>query len=374
MCNLNQVDRCMSMRSFFLLSLLITFCAHSQMDTTMMTHEAKLDVLLTSLRSSKSDEEKQVLNDSLKLYFYKVLRLPQAFSYPFAKLKSVGCIDSPDKQVRIINWNVELEEQRQLYTCFVLKFDPKKKQHKVTQLMDNSEVVGNKPEGVLDAKNWYGALYYKVIPFTKLSKPMYLLLGWDGNNSMSTIKMIDVLSFSNDQPKLGHPIFKIKEATQKRIFFEHSKKVVMSLKYEEKYKRIVFDHLSPETPALEGFYSFYVPDFSYDAFVEQGTKWTLYEDVIAVNGPDDGKTYILVKNERTGKVEKKQIKRKWQSPEDRNAPVSGIEHEAITPEMDSKNPVAIERELEKKSAKKDKRSLEQMSTTIGKNKKKRRKS
>jgi hypothetical protein len=344
------------------------------MDTTMMRHEAKLEVLLTSLRSSKSDEEKQVFNDSLKLYFYKVLRLPQAFAYPFAKLKSVGCIDSPDKQVRIINWNVELEEQRQLYTCFVLKFDPKKKQHKVTQLIDNSEVVGNKPDGVLDAKNWYGALYYKVIPFTKLSKPMYLLLGWDGNNSMSTIKMIDVLSFSNDQPKLGHPIFKIKEATQKRIFFEHSKKVVMSLKYEEKYKRIVFDHLSPETPALEGFYSFYVPDFSYDAFVEQGTKWTLYEDVIAVNGPDDGKTYILVKNERTGKVEKKQIKRKWQSPEDRNAPVSGIEHEAITPEMDIKNPVAIERELEKKSAKKDKRSLEQMSTTIGKKNKKRRKS
>ena len=364
----------MLMRYFILMTFLTSFFVQSQYDSVMVRHEMKLIELVSSLRSSSSDEEKQPLNEKLKEYFLQVLRLPQSFSYPFDKLKTVGCIDSPDKMVRIVNWNVELDEQRQLYSCFILKYDPKKKQHKVTSLSDNSEVIGNKPDGVLDAKNWYGALYYKIIPFSKLSKPMYILLGWDGNNSMSTLKMIDVLSFSNEQPKLGHPIFKIKEATQKRIFFEHSKKVVMSLKHEEKYKRIVFDHLSPESPALEGFYSFYVPDFSYDAFVEQGTKWVLYEDVIAVNGPDDGKTYILVKNERTGKVERKQIKRKWQSPEDRDAPATGIEHEAITPEMDIKNPVAIERELEKKSNKRDNRSLEQMSTTIGKKKFRRKKS
>ena len=362
------------MRILFFICVFVGFNVLGQLDTVMINHEIKLEQLLNALRSSVSNEDKIDRNDELKAYFTNVLKLPQSLNYPFSKLKTIGIIDSPDKQVRIVNWNVELDEQQQLYTCFVLKYDAKKKRHKLILLKDNQEEVGLKPEGVLDANNWYGALYYKIIPFNKLSKPLYLLLGWDGNNSMSTLKVIDVLSFSNENPKFGHPIFKIKDATQKRVFFEHSKKVTMSLKYEEKYNRIVFDHLSPETPALEGFYSFYVPDFTYDAFVADGTKWVLYEDVIAVNGPDEGKkTFVFVQNPKTGKLEKKPIKRKWQTPEDRGTPVSGLEHQAVTPEMDSKNPVAVEKKLSEKKIKKDNRKVGEMNTTLGKNSRKIRK-
>ena len=57
----------------------------------------------------------------------------------------------------------------------------------------------------------------------------------------------------------------------------------MSLKFEPEYNRIIYDHLSPETPSMTGFYSYYVPDFSYDAFVFYKSKWILQEAVVGVN-------------------------------------------------------------------------------------------
>ena len=191
-----------------------------------------------------------------------------------------------------MNWNVELEDFTHNYHCYILHYDTKKKIVQVSELVDNSFMLPPQPDDVLTAENWYGALYYKVIPMEKGSKTMYTLLGWDGATSASNIKLIDVLYFNGTQPKLGSPIFKMKDKTVKRIFFEHSEKAVMSLRYEESYNRIIYDHLSPEAPGLEGFYSFYVPDMSYDALYMNNGKWNLKEDVIET---DESKKYEIEK-------------------------------------------------------------------------------
>ena len=52
------------------------------------------------------------------------------------------------------------------------------------------------------------------------------------------------------------------------------------MKFEEKYGRVVMDHLSPEAPSLEGLHSYYVPDLSYDSYAYNGAYWVLTEDVI----------------------------------------------------------------------------------------------
>ena len=332
--------------------------------------EDSLEILLNDLRAAKNDWEKEEKNLLFKDYLKETLKENAAFSYPFAKLKTVGFIDSPDGQLRIVNWNVEQEDQTQKYYCFILHYDKRKKAAELSELIDNSYNLPMKPDGILEADNWYGALYYKIIPTDKGSKTVYTLLGWDGNSSMSTMKLIDVLYFSGDNPKLGSPIFKTKDVTYKRMFFEHSKKAVMSLKYEQHYDRIIFDHLSPETPDLAGFYSFYVPDFSYDAFVWENNKWVLHEDVIGINKGGDEKQAIYVKNERTGKIEKKEIKGKWVNPEDQNAPGGGSEHVAVTPEQDQQNPNAQKVDLDKKVSKKDKRDPSNMNSTLGNQKRK----
>lgn len=360
--------KCKAVIFFFLLSANL-FAAQ---DTTLVSRELQLKVLLEELRAAANDEEKSEKNEIFKQYLYETLQLENSFTYPFEKLKTVGFIDSPDETLRIINWNVEQDDETQKYYCFLQHVDEKKKNVELSELVDNSYNLPMRPDGILEAKDWYGALYYKIIPVEKGSKTIYTLLGWDGNSSMSTIKLIDALYFTGNNPKLGSAIFKTKDTTLKRVFYEHSKKATMSLKYEDNYKRIIFDHLSPETPNLKGFYSFYVPDLSYDAFVLEGGKWNLKEDVIGINAADNVKTEVYVKNEKSGKVEKKEIKNKWVNPEDKNAPAGGIEHVAVTPETETENKEkdSVKSELDKKVSKKDKRDPNNMNNTLGTQKKK----
>ena len=341
-------------------------------DTSLVVRENKLVELLANLRASISDDEKSSNNLIFKEYLFETLQQNDAFKYPFSKLKSVGFIDSPDGQLRIVNWNIEQADETQKYYCYLLHVDSKKKKVEYSELIDNSFMLLPRPDGILEAHNWYGALYYKIIPVDKGSKIVYTLLGWDGNSSMSTIKLIDVLYFSGNAPKLGSPIFKTKEMTYKRMFYEHSKKTTMSLKYEEEYDRIIFDHLSPEAPNLKGFYSFYVPDLSYDAFVLEGNKWILKEDVVGVNKGIAENTSVYVQNERNGKVEKKEIKNKWINPSDEKSPNGGSVHIAVTPEKDIQNPIAQKNEMDKKASKHDKRDPSNLNSTLGQNKHRRR--
>lgn len=358
------------MRGSIILILISTFFSisivKSQDINTLTQKEDTLALLLNSLRTCQKDKQKDSVNLLFKTCLRNTLDIPESFTYPFSKLTTVGFVDSPDNEVRIVNWNIEQQDQTQKYHCFIMKRT--KTGIEVTELKENPESPP-RPEGIVDSENWYGALYYKIISKEKGSKKVYVLLGWDGNNSASTIKLIDVLYFAGSNPKLGSPIFKMNNTTAKRVFFEHSKKVSISVKYEPEYDRIIYDHLSPETPALAGFYSFYVPDLSYDALYFKDNKWVLKEDVIGINKSDGEKKEVYIKNERTGKIEKVEIKDKWESPEDASAPAGGTDHKAVMPDSEQKEEEKTKElkkeELDKKVNKKDKRDPNSMNTTVG---------
>jgi S-adenosylmethionine:tRNA-ribosyltransferase-isomerase (queuine synthetase) len=112
------------------------------------------------------------------------------------------------------------------------------------------------------------------------------------------------LVFKGNTAKFGSPLFVNKNKVLKRVVFEFADKSTMSLKMDQKRNRIVFDHLSPETPALTGLYSYYVPDFSYDAYVWEEDRFILNEDVIAINDAEDKESTIYVMDPKTGKVKK----------------------------------------------------------------------
>lgn len=349
-----------------LLTLMILFSLKLQAQATVSEELSKcedsLSLLLSSLRSAQKDNEKDSLNVLFKTYLRKSIDLPGAYSYPFSKLHTIGVVDSPDGGIRIINWNIEQQDQTQKYFCFILK--KTKDGILVTELKEDPNAPA-RPDGILDAENWYGALYYKIIPKERGSKKTYVLLGWDGNNSASTIKLIDILYFAGSTPKLGSPVFKLNNTSVKRIFFEHSKKVSMSLKYEPELDRIIFDHLSPESPTLAGFYSFYVPDFSYDALYFKDSKWVLKEDVVGVNKADGDKKEVYIINDRSGKIEKVEIKDKWENPEGTKSTASGTDHKAVMPESEQLEEAKKKEQLDKKGYKKDKRDPGSLNTTVG---------
>ena len=354
------------MKISFLLVIFIILNATINSQDLLEQKEIELNEKLLQLRSAKTDEEIERLNLLFKAEMATFLKLDGIFTYPFKHLKTVAILDSPDESIRIINWNIEYTDFSYSYCAFVLSWDSKKKVAVVTELIDNLDPYSAKPDGIIDAKNWYGALYYKILPFIRNSK-----IEWDGGTTMSNFKLIDVLTFNGSNLKLGSPVFKQKKSVVNRVVFEYSEKAKISLRYEDKYKRIVFDHLSPEAQGLEGVYSFYVPDMSYDCYYYDNEMWILKEDVIAINDEEQDKTgqiYIIGKD---GNVKKKTFKKKWLSPNDEKNS-SEMQHIAKTPESEEILKQDKQDVPKQKRVKKNKDS-DPLSITTGKSKSRKKK-
>lgn len=127
-------------------------------------------------------------------------------------------------------------------------------------------------------------LYYKVIHTKYKSKNYYTLLAKDENDKISQKKIIDVLTFDNQGvPHFGADIFNFQKKYPKRIIFEYSAGCSMSLKYSPKKDSIIFGHLAPIEPQLEGQFQYYCSDMSFDGFGFKKGKWNYGADVKAMN-------------------------------------------------------------------------------------------
>ncbi len=313
-----------------IVSLLLTNL-FSQKDTIIPYREKVLFLQLNKMRSAIKDAEKKKLNQEFKDYLLETILIPDSYTYNFVKLKTLGVIDSPDKNLRIFNWNVQLEDESNLFFGFIVRKGNKKK-NKIIELI-NKNIVYEMPKEIVQESNWYGALYYKIIPTKKGKKDIYTLLGWRSNGNISNMKIIDVLQINGNHAKLGANIFQTKSEKLKRVVLEYSKKATVTVRYEPKLDRIVFDHLSPESPSMKGLYEYYIPDMSYDAYTFENDLWILKEDVIAVNELEKNtfKQYNIDK--KTGEIKEEEVKKSWIDPSDLNAPGTQNKHTPALPEI-----------------------------------------
>ena len=359
-----------TMRYLYLAIFLWTTGAFGQ---NLAELEDQLNVKLNELRSAKTEQEMQRMNAVFTQEMNKFLEKDGAFQYPFTRLKSIADLHSDDGLVRIVHWNLEFADFTYSYSGFVVRYDPDEEKSTVVPLVDVNDPYTPIPENIVDGKNWYGALYYKMITVEYNGENQYVLLGWDGGTTSSNFKIIDVLSFKGNAVKFGSPLFVNKKKVLKRVVFEYSDKSNMALRMDEKRNRIVFDHLSPENPSLTGVYSFYVPDFSYDAYVWTEDRFVLQEDVVAINDPtEEGSATVYVLDPKTGQPRKQSYKLKWVNPEDPNRP-GDISHVSRTPESEQLE-IAEETPEEVIPKKKwwDRRNPDKLSVTTGKYKRNRR--
>ncbi len=354
------------MKFIFLFFLFYLFCLPLLAQDFLEQKEIALNEKLLQLRAAKTDDEMNRLNLLFKVEMKAFLETDGVFEYHFKHLKTVAILDSPDKTLRIVNWNIEYADISFFYCAFVMHWDSEKEIVRVTELIDNLDPYTAIPEGIIDSKNWYGALYYKILPFERNSKVEYVLLGWDGGTTLSNYKLIDVLTFNGNLVKLGSPVFQQKKSISNRVVFEYADNAKMSLLFESKYKKIVFDHLSPESEGLEGVYSYYLPDMSYDSYYYHDEMWILKEDVIAINDKD--KITQNYNEGKEGKQKKKQVKKKWNNPNTQKNS-SDIGHVSRMPDNEGleEEKIQVLKKNKKKSVKK-KDHPSKMSITTGKQK------
>lgn len=286
------------MKKIIFLVLLVakSLFVFSQYKVDPASVEDSLKVLGKLILNGETEFIKYNANEKFRTILEGALISDKSFDYPFDSLVTIARLTSEDKKFRILNWNLKKDDGTYEYFGYIQAWNNKAKKYYTYPLKDNSDNIKNPESQILETNNWYGAHYYKIIYNKYAGKKYYTLLGWDGNNTESQKKIIDVLTFSsNDKPVFGASIFKYNKKIQKRIIFEYNASVSMSLKYEKQYmlngkkKRpmIVFDRLSPQDQQLVGMYQYYYPETNiYDAFLFKNGKWTYLKDVDARNSKE----------------------------------------------------------------------------------------
>lgn len=251
---------------------------------TLDLFEDSLIHLQNRIFKLKDDSAKLLLNKVFFTTLKDALNTDKSFDYAFDSLTFMAKLESPDKRFRIFNWNMAISDGTFAYFGIIQSHNTKTKKYEVFPLVNKSREIKNQKNATTDNNKWLGMLYYQIIEKNYRKKTYYTLLAWDGNDKITSKKIIDVLYFgSNGVPKFGDPIFEMGKFNQKRVIFEYASSVVMSLKYNEQNDMIVFDHLIPKESSLEGQYQFYGPDLSYDGFEFKKGKWIYIKDVDARN-------------------------------------------------------------------------------------------
>lgn len=267
----------MYLKLCFLILFYMSFSFPSFSQQFIEDYENKIDSIFVKLRNAENDSLKMKLCYDIEAYMQKALLLTNSMDYPFKKLNNMGKILSPDKKIKILNWNCTLAKGDYRYFCII--------QH---SLLGKNTIVSLKQnlklkssiQKQLSPQNWLGALYYKIIPFKTKKQTAYALLAWDGNNIRTNKKLIEILSINKTgNIVFGLPVIHWRGNIFNRVIFEYAQQARMSLSYNESKKRIIFDHLSPSESRYTGQKEYYGPDFSYDALEYKKNRWTLYENI-----------------------------------------------------------------------------------------------
>ena len=263
---------------------LLLFLSFQYSQAQMSASEDSLKTIQSTILQQENDSLKKILNEKFIAVLMRALANASSINYPFDSLKTISILTPSDKSFRIYNWEISFSDASIAYFGLIQSMNKKKNAITLTLLSDQSPSIKKPENTALDAKNWYGAHYYKLIETKLKKKKYYTLLGANWSSILLRKKIIDVISIGNDgKPKFGEAIFKSDKIISKRIVFQYAEEVSMSLRYDTNKDMILFDHLSPRSPELKGQYEFYAPDLSVDGYQWKKGKWNYVNDVDARN-------------------------------------------------------------------------------------------
>ena len=252
-------------------------CQVSSKDTPQ-----KLEELFDRLVGNFNDSDRIVINDSIRLILDGYVKSDTVFTHRFTNLRYLGQIVSPDSLLKIITWNLVLENEPGWYFCYFIR-KQEHRNNKVYRLSVRYNENPVKTDTTYTETNWYGALYYDLKPYIIENKRCWVLLGIDYGNSFISRKIIDVLSFGSDDSIIfGRKWFSSDKDKKYRDVFEYASNAMMSLHFRSD-SSIVFDHLVPFSASHKDDHQYYGPDYSFDQYSFQNGIWKLKLNVDARN-------------------------------------------------------------------------------------------
>jgi hypothetical protein len=276
--------------------VLINAFAFGQSSDTLLTLFRQAENELADLHRvafySRNETERIEANKKMLATWDAIVSNPKILNYDFDRLKKdISILVPKDKRFKLITWNTFKNDGSYAYFGYLLVNNNKsvrtgflkhetQEAYEYFKLLDRSATVKSPESYIGSTDKWFGMLYTSLIE----CEDFYTLIGWDGNDKITQRKFVDVLSFKSDgEPVFGKDVFKFPRKNPKRLMFEYSSEITMSLKYNDKRNQIVYSHLGPnqEGEVLTGQLQYYGPDGSYDALELKKDKWVVVEDVDA---------------------------------------------------------------------------------------------
>jgi hypothetical protein len=242
-----------------------------------------LEELFDRLAGNYNDTDRIHINDSIRTILDSYVRSDSVFTHRFNNLRYLGQIMSPDSLLKIITWNLVLENEPGRYYCYFIRKKESGKESKIYRLSVSYNENPVRTDSTYNESNWYGALYYDLRPFIVENRHCWVLLGIDYGNYEISRKIIEVLSFSpEDSIVFGRKWFSSGNEIKYRDVFEYASNAMMSLRFKSE-NSIIFDHLVPFSSTHKDDHRYYGPDYSFDAYNFENGLWKLTLNVDARN-------------------------------------------------------------------------------------------
>lgn len=242
------------------------------------------DIVTNAARTEHRLRANELLIQSVDSF----LNIEESYDVKVNGLKTLYGVDS---SFRIMTWQVNIDD---------VEFNQfgriQKKDGSWYKLKDNPPIA-DLLYRKLPANNWYGAIYYDMIPFQYNKKTVYLLCGFDGYSQYNRRKLADILYFDEKgKPNFGLPVF-AKEGQdamrygQNRLLLTYSLENRVMLQYDENRDMLVYDHLINFDGRYPGQGKTAVPDGSYEAYELKKGVWRYVEKLYSQTQeepPSDG--------------------------------------------------------------------------------------
>lgn len=197
---------------------------------------------------------------------------------------------------RLVSWQLRISDEEYAYSAFLQWAD------RYVYFKDKRPFINGAEYTTYTPDAWYGAAYYKIIPFQRDKKTYYILLGYNAENSLMNTKVVDVLDLTGDEPRLGVPVFVGSGEPLSRLLVRYADIAPARVQFDENLNGVLIDHVSAVPGAGPGGESLPIPDGSLDAWIYKKGDWEFIEEVYDVQMKDP-----LMTRERKNKVEEKDI-------------------------------------------------------------------
>ena len=219
----------------------------------------------------------------------RTLKTGNSFYYPFDSLQSISKLYAPDSSFRIFTWQMVISTDI-IRQHGAIQMRTPDGSLKIFPLIDKSDVTQDIEDSIGNNYGWMGAVYYKIILTKYSDHNYYTLIGFDQNNYRSDRKIIEVLTFANNEPVFGGHYFtvpndQLKPKNPARYIMEYKKEAGPRLNYDDDLKTIVMEHLVSESNEPAKKYT-YIGDGDYEGFRWQDGKWIYISKLFNQVTPD----------------------------------------------------------------------------------------